>query len=327
MSFGGFVAVAWSDVFQGTVMLLGLVALPVVFMFAKDSPAEVVAGIREIDPGLLSIWGAQGFSAESVAGIIGFLMIGLGYLGSPQLYVRFMSVRDTREIDKGKWVSVMLTLLMNTSAVSIGIIGRYFFTGAADDPLVILGNGGQNVLIMLAEALLPGLLSGFYIAAVLSAIMSTIDSLLVLASSAVARDFYQKIYHPELKDEQLSLFSKKVTLGLSLGALLLALSVALLVPGRTIFWFVIFGWSGIAATFCPVIILSIFWKPYTERGAIVSMLVGFVSVPLFKFAAPALPVVGIYFAKIAELLPSFLLAVIAGMLVSRYFRQTAAQSS
>ncbi|MFP4089611.1 MAG: sodium:solute symporter family transporter, partial [Cyclobacteriaceae bacterium] len=79
----------------------------------------------------------------------------------------------------------------------------------------------------------------------------------------------------------------------------------------------IFGWSGIAATFCPVIILSLFWQGYTERGAIASMLTGFVCVPLFKFAAPALPEIGIYFDHVAELLPSFLVAMLAGYLFSK----------
>lgn len=317
MSFGGFVAVAWSDVFQGAIMVTGLVLLPVVFFTTTDTPTEVIDGIRSIDPGLLSIWGGAGFGWLSVTKILGFLMIGLGYLGSPQLFVRYMSIRDTREIDRGKWVSVSLTFLMNFSAVTIGILGRYYFTTAADDPLEVLGNGGQNVLILLVESLLPGILSGLYIAAVLAAIMSTIDSLLVLASSAVARDFYQKILHPDIQDSQLSAFSRKVTLMLALGALLLALTVALVSPSRTIFWFVIFGWSGIAATFCPLIVLSLFWKAYNRSGALASMVSGFVCTPLFKFVVPEIPTYGVYFANLAELFPSFTIALLAGFIATK----------
>lgn len=320
MSFGGFVAVAWSDVFQGSLMLTGLLLLPFFFFFTVDSPQQVVAGLREIDPNLLSLWGPDGFSWLSIAKIVGFLMIGLGYLGSPQLFVRYMSVRSVNEIDRGKWVSVSLTFLMNVSAVTIGIIGRFYFTSAADDPQLILGNGGQNVLILLVEGLLPDLIAGLYIAAILAAIMSTIDSLLVLASSAVARDFYQKILRPELQDAQLSVFSRKVTVALALGALLLALGVALISPSRTIFWFVIFGWSGIAATFCPVIILALFWKNFNEAGAIAAMLTGFVCVPVFKFIMPAIPDYGIYFQHVAELFPSFIIALLSGIVVSKLSR-------
>jgi Na+/proline symporter len=146
--------------------------------------------------------------------------------------------------------------------------------------------------------------------------MSTIDSLLVLASSAISRDFYQKIFHPSLKDAQLSLFSKKITLVLSFTALLLAMIVALTSPNRTIFWFVIFGWSGIAATFCPVMILSLFWKDYNEKGAIASMVSGFLCVPVFKFVLPALPEYGIYFQNTAELFPSFIISIFLGIAVS-----------
>lgn len=316
MSFGGFVAVAWSDVFQGSIMLIGLLIIPVLFLF-MTGPSAIVSQLHEIDPSLLSIWGSEGMNAVSISKIIGFLMIGLGYLGSPQLFVRYMSIKSTAEIDIGKWVSVTLTLFMNVSAVTIGILGRYYLTTAADDPVAILGNGGQGVLILLVEELMPDIVSGLYIAAILAAIMSTIDSLLVLASSAISRDFYQKIFHPDLKDAQLSSFSRKVTIALSFTALLLAIVVAVTSPNRTIFWFVIFGWSGIAATFCPVMILSLFWKGYNEKGAIASMLSGFLCVPIFKFIFPAIPDHGIYFQNIAELFPSFLISILLGVLVSK----------
>jgi len=88
------------------------------------------------------------------------------------------------------------------------------------------------------------------------------------------------------------------------------------VPGRTIFWFVIFGWSGISATFCPVILMSLFWRRYNVYGALSSMLTGFVCVPLFKFAVPLIPEWGPHLSKIEELAPSFLLAIVAGVLVT-----------
>ncbi len=316
MSFGGFIAVAWSDVFQGVLMLAGLVALPLVAWLTVTEAAGVMPQLERIDPGLINLWGSGGFTLFNLTRAIGFLMIGLGYLGSPQLFVRYMSVRSTEELRKGKWVAITLTLLMNGSAVAIGILGRVLLTTSADAVTSVLGNGGQDVLILLADQLLPATLSGLYIAAVLAAIMSTIDSLLVVASSAVTRDFYQKIFHPQTSNRQLAGMSKVVTVVLSVLALVLALSVALLSPQRTIFWFVIFGWSGIAATFCPVMLLSLYWKKYTDKGAVASMLAGLAGVPFFKFAAPHLPGVGVYFQNIAELLPAFVLALLTGYIVS-----------
>ncbi|MEM1135299.1 MAG: sodium/proline symporter [Bacteroidota bacterium] len=313
---GGFVAVAWSDVFQGSIMLFGLVALPLVAFGTSGGFNEIILKLNAIEPSLLSIWGEGGLNLENFVRITGFVMIGLGYLGSPQLFVRFLSIKNEAEIKKGRWVAVTLQLVMNVAAVSIGILGRVLLTESGEDLTAKLGNGGQDVLIKLTAYALP-FFTGIYIAAVLAAIMSTVDSLLVLASSAVTRDFYQKIFHPELNDARLVGMSKIVTLILAGVALSVALIVAFLVPGRTIFWFVIFGWSGLAASFCPVIILAIFWKGFSERGAIATMISGFLSVPFFKFYVSSLPYIGSYFQLLAELLPSFIIALLAGLLFNK----------
>lgn len=314
--FGGFIAVAWSDLFQGLLMFLGLIVLPLVAFFYLDK-GSVTTRLQEIDPGLVNIWGTGGFTTMNMATILGYAFIGLGFMGSPQIFVRFMSIKDEKEINKGRWVAIFYTLLTDIAAVSIGIFGRYLFTDAGAAPEAILGNNGQDVLIHMVEHLMPLALIGLYIAIVLAAIMSTIDSLLVVASSAVVRDFYQQIFRPESKKDNLTKLSRVVTLVMAVVALILALLVAITTPERTIFWFVIFGWSGIAATFCPVMILSLFWRGCTEAGAITSMLVGFLSVPLFKFVVPGIPGIGPYFGQIAELGPSFALALLAGYVVSK----------
>jgi Na+/proline symporter len=265
----------------------------------------------------LNIWGDGGFNTLNLFTILGFLCIGLGFMGSPQLFVRFMSIKSTAEIKKGRWVALVFTILSDTCAVLIGIFGRYLLTSVDADPEVIFGNGAQNVLPLLVEKIMPLTLIGIYIAAVLSAIMSTIDSLLVVASSAISRDFYQQIFKPNKTEEELAKISKIITFLLAIFALLVAMIVAVTTPGRTIFWFVIFGWSGIAATFCPTLILSLFWGKFNEKGAIASMITGFLSVPLFKFGFASLETIGIYFEKLGELGPSFTLALIVGVLVSK----------
>jgi len=201
--------------------------------------------------------------------------------------------------------------------VTIGILGRIVFTTQGQEPSAILGVGAENVLAMLTEAFLPTLLAAVYIAIVLSAIMSTIDSLLVLASSAVTRDFYQKIYRPDLKDEDLGGLSKWVTLIMALLALAIAMVIAVVAPNHTVFWLVIFGWSGIAASFCPVIIMSLFWSGLTEKGAIAAMVAGFLSVPFFKFVVQNMDGVGPYFVQLDVLAPSFLISMFVGFIVSK----------
>jgi Na+/proline symporter len=179
-----------------------------------------------------------------------------------------------------------------------------------------LGAGGQQVLPMLVDFAVPDWVAGWYIAIVLAAIMSTVDSLLVLASSAFVRDYYQKVRHPDMTDEQLLGRSRIVTFGLAAVALGIAFCVAALVPGRTVFWFAIFGWSGISATFCPTMILSLYWSRLTARGALAAMLAGFFSVPFFKFVAPQLPVLGSSFAALSELPPAFVVSGLVAVVVS-----------
>jgi sodium/proline symporter len=316
--FGGFLAVAWSDLFQGVMMLIGLVFLPIAGFayYSKINNVPITETISSIDPSLLNIWGSGGFTLMNILGIIGFLMIGAGFLGAPQLFVRFMSIKDENEIRKGTWVAILFTIVTDCSAVLAGIAGRALFTTSSDSPVSILGNGAQNVLPMLVEMVFPSIIVGLYIAAVLSAIMSTIDSLLVVSSSAITRDIYQQVLHPEKNDAELTTLSRVVTIAIALASLALALTVAILSPSRTIFWFVMFGWSGIAACFCPMMILSLTWSKFTENGAIASMITGFIGIPFFTFVAPNIPGIGHYITQLSALPPSIALAITAGVVVS-----------
>ena len=317
---GGFLAVAWSDFFQGSLMFVGLLLLPVVAYFSLSGDASIIEGLRNIDPALLNIWGSGGLTLMNFVAVLGLLSIGIGFMGSPQVYVRFIAIKNEAEIEKGKWVALFYTLVTDSAAVMIGILGRYMLTQAGDNPEMILGNAAENVLALVLGQVMPTLIIGVYIAAVLSAVMSTVDSLLVVASSAVTRDFYQQILHPNIDERKLMGLSKKVTLTLAILALGVALAVSVLSPTRTVFWFVIFGWSGIAATFYPVIILSIFWKGFTEKGAIASMVTGFLCIPFFKFVVPNFSAIGPYINKLDVMLPSVLLALLGGWAVSVFYK-------
>jgi sodium/proline symporter len=149
--------------------------------------------------------------------------------------------------------------------------------------------------------------------------MSTIDSLLILASSAITRDFYQKIFRPDLKDKDLTKISRIATMTMAFTALIIAMIMNYVSPDRQVFWVIIFGWSGIAATFCPVIILSLFWKGYSEKGAIASMVSGFIAVILFNFVFKEIPDIGEYFVALDVLAPSFAVAMLVGFITSKIY--------
>ncbi len=316
---GGFVAVVWSDLFQGVLMFFGLIILPIIIWWTIDLGDGLTASLQAIDPALTSPWGIHDDPWLNIATLFGFAMIGLGFLGSPQVYVRFISVKNTLEIDKGRWVAILFTLITDSAAVFIGILGRIVFTSAGDDPVIALGEGGEEVLVHVVNEFLPPLIVAIYIAIILSAIMSTIDSLLVVGSGSIVRDLYQKVMRPDRIKDPLTGLSRGITLVMALIALAIAITVALVSPDRTVFWFAIFGWSGIAATFCPATILALFWKPFSERGAMASMLTGFLSVPIFKFGIQNIPSVGIYFEKMDVLFPSFVLAMLAGWLFTKIY--------
>jgi len=311
---GGFLAVAWSDVFQGALMFIGLVALPIVGLISIGGFGPLADKLGQVDLNgdgqlgdMLSWTAGEPLSAMTIAGIISLVLIGLGFLGSPQIFVRFIAMRSEDEIPKGTAVALVWTLLADSGAVLIGMVGRH-----------LVGSEGETVLADTVAHLMPSFVVGLYIAIVLAAIMSTADSLLVVASSAAVRDVYQKVMRPDLSDKALMKMSRIATVIIGLLALSVAMTVAIVTEERSVFWFVIFGWSGIAATFCPTLILSIFWSGITRTGAICAMVTGFLCVPLFKFWIPGWigGETGAVVAELGELPPAFFLSLLAGIIVS-----------
>ncbi len=309
---GGFLAVAWSDLVQGLIMLVALVVLPVTAAMALGSDGLRVA-INGLDPALLSLWGLGGITWPNLLTLVGYVAIGLGFLGSPQVFVRFISIRSDRDICTGRWIALAFTLLTDTGAVLAGLFGRAILVGDGGDFAATLGADGELVMPVLVRSLFPTAIIGVYVAAVLAATMSTIDSLLVVASSAVTHDVYRHVGGITRSDGTLTRLSRRITVGLGLVALAIAIAVSLIAPDRTIFWYVIFGFSGIAATFCPMMILSLAWPRYNVYGALASMISGIVAIPFFKFVLPLVPGWGPLIARAEELAPSFAVALLAGI--------------
>ncbi|MGY0219314.1 sodium/proline symporter [Endozoicomonadaceae bacterium StTr2] len=315
---GGFLAVAWTDTVQGIIMLVGLAGLPVAGLLAVAMPANEIMGVLgTIDPLLTRFWPATDSHLMSLCSVLGLMAVGLGFMGSPQIFSRFIAIRDQNEIRSGRWIALFYTLIVDCAAVSIGILGRVLFTSSADPVEALLGNGAQNILPVTVSSLLPEYLSGFYIAAVLAAIMSTISSLLLLASSSLTWDFYRQLVYINMEDKAATALSRRLTWVLAFIALALALSVAIVTPGRTVFWFALLGWSGIAAAFCPVVILSLFWKDYSSAGALGSMASGFLMVLLCKLVFQHLDGIGPYMQAVETLPPAFLVSLLFGWAFSR----------
>ena len=266
-SVGGFKAVAYSDLLQGVLMLVCLAVLPIVGIAAVGGWPQMIAGLRAEDANLLGLMGANGVSISGFVDVAGFIAIGLAFMGSPQLLTRFIAARGHRDIIHGGRIAVFVILGFDIGAVFGGMAGRVLFPGLLDQ---------ETILPVMSSELFPALFTGVFLVVVLAAIMSTVDSLLILASSAVVRDIVQQIFRPEVSERQLSLYGRGVTV--VIGAVALA---AALTGARAIFWFVLFAWSGLASAFTPVVLCSLFWKGTTRAGAVAGMVSGFLAAVLW----------------------------------------------
>lgn len=293
---GGFKAVAYSDLLQGVLMFLCLLALPVVGIAAAGGWTEMLATLAAEDPALLEPMGGLGLGPAGWASVLGFVGIGLAFLGSPQLLTRFISARDRGQITDASLIAVVCIIVFDVGAVTAGMAGRALFPGLADP---------ETIYPMMGAALFPAVFTGLFLVVVLAAMMSTVDSLLILASSAVVRDVVQQIFRPDLPERVLSRYGKLTTVVLGAGALALAMTEV-----RVIFWFVLFAWSGLATAFTPVVLCALFWRRTTLAGAIAGMVTGFVVtvgwVLLFKSQ----------FYELYEMIPGFLAGLLATIAVS-----------
>ncbi|MDJ0700147.1 MAG: sodium/proline symporter [Woeseiaceae bacterium] len=260
---GGYKAVSYTDVLQGVLMLAGLIVVPLAAISAAGGWGAVIDNVAAQDPALTSM---LSFTDEGAAGwiaVIGFVGVGLPFLGVPQLLVRYMSARDDDELIKARRISVVVLLVFSFGAVTAGIAGRALFPGLEDT---------ETIFPLLSNELFPPLITGVLIIVVLSAIMSTVDSLLLLASSAVVRDTVQHIFGSSKSDKDLSTVGKWVTILIGIFGITFALMEAPL-----IFWFVLFAWSGLGAAFGPAVICLLYDRKTTREGVIAGMLGGFLT--------------------------------------------------
>jgi sodium/proline symporter len=258
---GGYKAVSYTDVVQGVLMLLGLIAVPVAAVIAAGGLGEMSNALSGQDPALLDMFAfSNGYAWIGIASFVG---IGLPFLGVPQLLVRYMSARDDGEIRKARIMSVAVLLIFTTGAVTAGVAGRALYPGLEDS---------ETIFPELSNNLFPPVVSGMLLVVVLSAIMSTVDSLLLLSSSAVVRDTYQKIMGSSDSDSVLSNYGKLVTVVIGVIAVLLAVQ-----EPRLIFDFVLASWSGLGSAFGPAIIGLLYYRRTTWAGVLAGMLGGFIT--------------------------------------------------
>lgn len=291
---GGFLAIAWVDFFQGTLMFFALLIVPAVTLNHLGGLHEITHIINAHSPFKLNA-----LTDTNLFGILSLLAWGLGYFGQPHILVRFMATKTHRDIPKAQFICMAWMNIALYGAIFTGLFGIAFF---AQHPLA----NTETVFLQLAKTLFNPWIAGLLLAAVLSATMSTSSAQLLASASAFAEDFYHRFFRPQAKAQELLIVSRLGVVLITCIAFVLALN-----PHSSILNLVGYAWAGLGAAFGPVILFSLFWRRMNLFGALSGMVVGTITVIIW----PHLHKFGGIFT-LYELLPAFILSALSILIFS-----------
>ncbi len=317
---GGFLAESASDFMQGIVMIIALAVIVVVSTVNAGGISAVIENAKEI-PGFLDFFGLAtpklhdgqqlvesgkpvfgDATPYSLLSIFSMLAWGLGYFGMPQVLLRFMAIRQEKELKMSRRIAMIWVVISLAVAVFVGIIGRQLY------PVEHLtASSAENIFITLATSSLPAILAGFVMAGILAATISSSDSYLLIAASALAKNIYQGVCCKKATDKQVMVVTRITLFVIAIIAMIIALD-----ENSVIFRIVSFAWAGFGATFGPLMLFSLFWKRTTKEGAVAGMISGAAMVFIWKLCISKL---GGAFA-IYELLPAFIISSVFIVIVS-----------
>ena len=298
--FGGFLAVSLTDFVQGTIMFVALILVPLVALTDVGGPASAMAEAARAGPDMLSLVGGLGFAA-----IVSSLAWGLGYFGQPHIIVRFMAVRSVRDVPTMRNIGMSWMVVTLIGALATGFVGLAY---ARRNGLEVADP--ETIFILLSGVLFHPLITGFLLAALLAAIMSTVSAQLLVSSSSLTEDFYRSWLRREASERELVAIGRTSVLVVALVAILLAFD-----PDTNILGLVANAWAGFGAAFGPIVILSLTWKRLTRNGALAGMVLGATTV-LFWIYAPVLAGGATLSTLLYEMVPGFFVCATAAILVS-----------
>ncbi|WP_408008992.1 sodium/proline symporter [Pseudalkalibacillus sp. A8] len=316
---GGFHAVSKTDVLQAGFMFLSLVVLPIVAIIGLGGFGPILDVLNTQGP---AYYGIFSFGFGVAMNVIG---IGFGSPGNPHILVRYMSLKNIKEMRQAALIGSVWNVIMGWGAIMVGLAGRAYFPDISSLP----GENQEAIFTTLGNELLNPFFMGILLVAILAAIMSSADSQLLVGSSSLIRDVYDGLIGKgkDLDDKKLVLYSR-----IAIGVLML-LSVWLAFSAQEfVFWMVLFAWGGLGACFGPALLLSFYWKGATKQGVFWGMIVGLVTVILVKqqpeWTYAFLPDVQAFFSKILfgityEAVPGFLMALIVTVVVSLFTKKPA----
>ncbi|MDB3966846.1 sodium/proline symporter PutP [Porticoccaceae bacterium] len=294
--FGGFLAVSWTDVFQGILMLLALVTVPVLVMSQAGGAVEFAGRIDQQNPQLLNIFTSAEGQTLGWMTIISTMGWGLGYFGQPHILARFKAIRSPQDTGSAAAIGVFWALLCYMLAILVGLSGIAFL----DQPLV----DSEKVFIALTSLIFHPLVAGVLLAAILAAIMSTVDSQLLVCSASLAEDLYPLATKQELTAEKRLQVGRIAVVVLALLATILAMN-----PDSKVLDVVSYAWAGLGASLGPAILVSLYWRGMTAAGALAGVVTGGVTVVLWSGLEGGL-------FDLYALVPGFIFALLAIVVTS-----------
>lgn len=295
--FGGFLAVSWTDAIQAGLMLLALMLAPAIVIFNAGGPGAMWQELASIDGSNIRL-----LEGMTTLGLLSLLAWGLGYMGQPHILARFMAVESEQRLYPARRVAMSWMVVVLIGSVTTGLAGIVFFAG---QPL----DNAETVFIELSQSLFNPWVAGVITAAILSAIMSTIDSQLLVSSSVISEDFYRVFVRPQASASELLLVSRLAVMAIALIALVVARD-----PQSRVLELVSYAWAGFGAAFGPVILFSLLWRKMSAPAAMAGMLVGAVTVVVWSNLQG-----GIF--DLYEIIPGFVAAAIAIVVVTRLVPQ------
>lgn len=281
---GGFLAVVWTDAIQALLMLLALLIAPLAVISSGGGVEVVWQEMQRVNPDSTSL-----FSNMTVLGFVSLMAWGLGYVGQPHILARFMAIENVGKLIPARRIAMVWMIIVLIGSVATGLAGIAYFAG---QPLP----NPETVFIALSQQLFNPWVAGIITAAILSAIMSTIDSQLLVSSSVISEDFYRVFLRPQATEKELLAISRAAVIAIALLALLIASD-----RQSRVLDLVSYAWAGFGAAFGPVIVFSLFWRKMTALSAIVGMLVGATTVVIWSNLSG-----GVF--DLYEIVPGFLLA-------------------
>ena len=312
---GGFNAVCWTDFFQGLLMIAALLIVPIVVGLVKDLDPAALSTVYTGPNGEEFKFVANFFNA-SWQDIVSGLGWGLGYFGMPHIIVRFMAIKKPSMVKKSAIVAIIWVVLSLATTIVIAYFGRMFvYSNGVDLSAKLLAEGKQSLIFVeLARDVFPGFIAGLLLAAIIAASMSTADSQLLVAASSFTSDLYKPLVRKNATNKEILWVSRIVVLIIAVVAYFIASSKGK--AAQAIMDLVENAWGIFGAAFGPAVLLSLFWKRFTYKGAVAGIVAGAVVDMAWLWLPVSSGLTLTAITGVYEIIPGFIIGAIAAVVAT-----------